>query len=378
MIRTAIKFMKYDRAKSIGIIAGIVISVFLIGQQLGTLHFITKAMGGLMDNANPKAGQIWVVDNATKNANVLSQIDSRLVREIRSIKGVANTYPIVVANASITLRGGKSSPVILIGSRGPVFAGGPDTGKIIKGHILSLMQPNTVSIEYFDRKTLDAALDVGTSLEINGKNAVIKVETKNVQAFGGHYMYTDIDNARFYGHFPNDKVSIVAVTVKPGADVHEVAAAINRTFYGVRAWKIEDLRASTVKHLLKTTNMGLSFGTLVVFAIITGFFIIGLTLYSAVLDRLRDYGTFKAIGATHGYVRKLILTQALLFAAIGFVIALLLLIVFKSGVAQAGLILELSPGLIGLLAFVTLFISVGGSLFAIRKINRVEPASVFK
>ncbi len=378
MIRTAIKFIQYDRSKSIGIVAGIVISVFLIGQQLGTLHFITKAMGGLMDNANPDAGQIWVVDNATKNANVLSRIDSRLVREIRSINGVQNTYPIVVANASITLRNGKSSPVILIGSKGPVFAGGPDTAKIIKGHIFSLTQPNTVSLEYFDNKTLNAALGIGSSLEINGKNAVIKVETKNVQAFGGHYMYTDIDNARFYGNFPNDKVSIVSVKVEPGADIGEVSAAINRTFYGVRAWRIEDFRESTVKHLLKTTNMGLSFGTLVVFAIITGFFIIGLTLYSAVLDRLRDYGTFKAMGATNGYVRRLILTQALLFAVTGFIIALLLLILFKSGVARAGLILELSPELIVLLLLVTLFISVGGSLFAIRKINKVEPASVFK
>lgn len=111
--------------------------------------------------------------------------------------------------------------------------------------------------------------------------------------------------------------------------------------------------------------MGVSFGTLVVFAIITGFFIIGLTLYSAVLDRLKDYGTLKAIGATNGYVRRLILTQALIFAAIGFVIAVGLLFLFKIGVANAGLTLYLGPWLIAFLLFVTLFISVGGCLFAI-------------
>lgn len=378
MIRIAVRFMKYDRPKSIGIIVGIVISIFLIGQQLGTLQFITKAMSGLMDNANPAAGQIWVIDNATENANVLSQIDGRLVREIRSIRGVENTYPIVVANANITLPDGKSSPVILIGSNGPVFAGGPDTAKIIRGDISSLLQSNTVSAEYFDAHALKTSLKVGTPLEINGKNAVVKVETKNVQAFGGHYMYTNMDNARFFGNFPDDKVSIVAVKIGPDADVRQVAAAINRTFYGVKAWVVGDLRKSTVKQLLSTTNMGLSFGTLVVFAIVTGFFIIGLTLYSAVLDRLGDYGTYKAIGATNGYVRRLILMQALLFAAIGFALALVLLFIFKQGVANVGLTLQLSPGLIALLWLATLFISVGGSLFAIRKINKLEPASVFK
>lgn len=378
MIRTAIKFMRFDRPKSIGIIVGIVISIFLIGQQLSTLQFITNVMGGLINNANPKGGQIWVTDNATKNVNVLSQIDSRLVREIRSIKGVKNTYPIVVANANITLTNGKSSPVVLIGSNGPVFAGGPDTMKIIKGRITSLMQSNTVSADYFDAKALDASLNVGTAFEINGKNATVMVETKNVQAFGGHYMYTDIDNARFYGNFPNNKVSIVSVKISPNTDVQEVAASINHTFYGVKAWAIPDLKKSTVKQLLSTTNMGVSFGTLVIFAIITGFFIIGLTLYSSVLDRLRDYGTLKAIGATNGYVRNLIITQALLFAIIGYFIALLFLFMFKKGVANAGLILDLSPGLIIILFIVTLFISIGGSLFAIRKINKLEPASVFK
>lgn len=378
MIRTAIKFMRYDRAKSIGIIVGIVISIFLIGQQLGTLRFITEVMGGLMNNANPKSGQIWVVGKATKNVNVLTHLDSRLVREIRSIKGVKNTYPIVVANASITLPDGKSSPIVLIGSDAPVFAGGPNKSKIIKGNRFSLTQTNTVSAEYFDAKALNTELNLGSSLEINGKHATITVETKNAQAFGGHYMYANLNNARFYSDFPSHKVSIIAVKTSQGANTQQVVQRINETFFSVKAWQIDQLKESTIKKLLSTTNMGVSFGTLVIFAIITGFFIIGLTLYSAVLDRLKDYGTFKAIGATNGYVRKLIFTQAILFAVIGFIIALGLLIAFKQGVAQAGLIIVLSPQLIILLFIITLFISVGGSLFAIRKINKLEPASVFK
>ncbi len=378
MIRTAIKFMKYDRPKSIGIIVGIVISIFLIGQQLGTLKFITEVMGGLINNANPQSGQIWVVDNVTKNVNVLSQLDSRLVREIRSIKGVANTYPIVVANANITFQDGKSSPIVLIGSNAPVFAGGPDTSKIMKGKLTSLTQSNTVSAEYFDAQALNTHFKIGTPLEINGKQASIVLETKNAQAFGGHYMYTNLNNARFYGNISNNKASIIAVKVEPGFNIKKIKEKINHTFFGVKAWETKDLKQSTIVTLLKSTNMGVSFGTLVIFAIITGFFIIGLTLYSAVLDRLKDYGTFKAIGATNGYVRKLIFTQALLFAGVGYSIAMLLFWGFKQGVAKAGLIIKLSPQLILLLLIITLIISVGGSLFAIRKINKLEPASVFK
>lgn len=335
-------------------------------------------MGGLLDNANQQAGEIWVISKATKNVNVLTNIDMRLVNEIRSIPGVEETYPIVVTNGNFTLQDGKSAPVTLVGSNGPVFAGGPDTTKIFKGAIESLNQTNTVSAEFFNAKALNVPLNVGKSIEINGKNATIELETKNAQGFGGNYMFTNLDNARFYGEFPVDKVSIISVKIKPGVDPNIVAGRINKTFYGIRAWSKENLRKSTVKKLLGSTNMGVSFGTLVIFAIISGFFIIGLTLYSSVLDRLKDYGTLKAIGATNGYVRKLILLQALLFALGGFVIAMLLLFVFKQGVANAGLILNFTPLLILLLIVITLVISVGGSLFAVRKINKVEPASVFR
>ncbi|MCO6462467.1 MAG: ABC transporter permease [Saprospiraceae bacterium] len=378
MFRTAFQFIRYDRAKSIGIIVGIVISTFLIGQQLATLQFLTRIMVGLMDNTNPKAGEIWVIDNSAENVDVLAQIDNRLVREIKSIDGVAQTYPIVIAKAKMMLKNGKSSAVTLVGSEAPLFMGGPNPTKIAHGNLSDLANSGMVSVEYFDAKNLDPSLQVGTKVEVNGHSAIIKLGTQNTQAFATHYMYTNIDNARFLGNFPLNKVSIITVKLKDGADIRQVTDRINRTFSGIRAWDIEELKRSTVRNILITTNMGITFGTLVIFAVITGFFIIGLTMYSSVLDRINDYGTLKAIGARNKYVRKLILTQAVIFALTGFLLAMMLLMGMKQGMANAGLILDFNPPLLGILLFITLLISVGGSLFAIGKINKLEPASVFR
>lgn len=380
MFRTALRFIRYDRPKSIGIIVGIVISIFLIGQQLGTLQFIMRVMAGLVYNAHPEVGEIWVVDNSTESTEVLAQIDSRFVQEIRSIKGVQFTYPVVIANAKITLANGKSSMVSLVGSEAPFFAGGPDSSKILQGQLSDLAGPEAVSLEYFDANKIDPDLKVGSHLEISGKNAVIKVKTKHVQAFGGHYMYTNIHNARAYGRFPIDKVSIIIVKLAPGAEVQETVKQINQSFLGsgIRAWDVHQLRRSTILSMLSRTNMGMTFGTLIGFAMITGFFIIGLTLYSAVLDRINDYGTLKAIGAQNRYVRRLILTQAIIFSVIGFSIAMILLMGLKEGMANSGLILRFTPQLVLILFGITLFISVGGSLFAIGKINKLEPASIFR
>ncbi|WP_222943967.1 ABC transporter permease [Pedobacter sp. N36a] len=369
--------MRYDKPKSIGIIVGIVISIFLIGQQLGTLRFLTGLMSGLIVNSNSSGSDIWIIDNITGNVNALSRIDSRIAQEVKSINGVEDSYGVVIANATATFEGSKTSPVNLIGSEGPLFIAGPNPSKILTGSLDELYQSDAISAEFFNSKNLGVNLELNKTFEINNKAAIIKVMTKNAQGFGGYYMYTNISNARFYGNFPNDKLSIVVVKVKKGVNIENLVNRINQTFYGVKAWKVDDLKNSTLSEILITSNIGVSFGSLVIFAMISGFFIIGLTLYSSALDRLVDYGTLKAIGASNGFVSRLILTQAMLFALIGFIIALLLLVLFKNGVASAGLLINLDWPLIMILLGVTLFMSVGGSLFAVVKISRLEPASIF-
>lgn len=378
MIRTAWKFMKFDRAKSFGIIIGIVISIFLIGQQLGILTFLTGLMGGLVENSRQDIGQIWVIDNITKNANELAPLDERLVREIRSLRGVESTYPIIAANASVKFSNGKTAPILMVGSEAPLFLGGPSPDKVYQGNLQSLSDEAAVSAEFFDEAIFNNSVAIGNRVEINGKEAFIKVQTKNARGFAGAFFYTNLSKARFYTAFSENKVSAVAVKVKQGYSIDEVVKSINDGIYGVKAWNAETLKNETIRFITISSNIGTSVGSLVVFAIISGFFIIGLTLYSSALDRIKDYGTLKAIGATNGYIRKLILMQAFLFALVGFVLAMLLLEGFRKGVSNAGLVFSYSPVQLTALFLITLFIAVGGSLFAIRKINGVEPASVFR
>jgi len=377
MVGTAFKFMKYDKPKSIGIIVGIVISIFLIGQQLGTLRYLTGLMGGLIESSNAPENSIWIIDDVSGNVNAVGRIDARIAQEVKSIAGVEDSYGIVIANSTVTFEGGKSSSVNLVGSDGPVFIAGPNPSKIIAGDLHALYHSNAVSAEFFDAKNYAVDLQVDKAFELNDKEAVVRIMTKNVQGFGGSYMFTNLHNARFFGNFPNDKLSMVVVKVKEGVDTEELTKQINSAFYGVRAWEAEVLMSSTVSEILTTSNMGVSFGSLIVFAMVSGFFIIGLTLYSSALDRLVDYGTLKAIGATNGFVSRLIFTQALLFAFIGLGIALVLLYLFKYGVAGAGLVIDMDIPLLLTLLGITLFMSLGGSLFAVVKISKLEPASIF-
>jgi len=377
MIRTAFKFIRFDKPKSIGIIVGIVISIFLIGQQLGTLRYLTSLMAGVVNSSNTSDEDIWIIDQISQNINALSPIDSRITQEVRSIPGVKNSYNIVIANAAASFAQGNTVAVNLIGSDAPQFIAGPNPNKIISGELQHLNLTNAFSAEFFNAKNFGVPIQLDQTFEINKKQAIVKIITKNAQGFGAYLLYSSIQNARFYGNFPADKVSIIVVKIHNPSEKEAIIQQINQIFYGVKAWDVHQLAQASISNILISSNMGISFGSLVIFAVISGFFIIGLTLYSAALDRLTDYGTLKAIGASHAYVSRLIITQALLFALIGYSIALLLLYGFKTGVAKSGLIIQLDFSLCALLLGITLFMSIGGSLFAVFKIRKLEPASIF-
>ncbi len=168
------------------------------------------------------------------------------------------------------------------------------------------------------------------------------------------------------------------VKLQPFANAEEVCDRINNTLYGVHAWPSKKLASSTIRKILSTSGIALSTGTLIAFALIAGFFIIGLTMYSSALDRLKDYGTLKAIGAGNRYISRLILTQALLFAVVGFIIGYLLLEGFRMGVAKSGLIFSFSPLVLFSMFLTIALISIGGASFALGRIKNVEPAAVFR
>lgn len=377
MFALAWKFIRFDKAKSVGIITAIVISIFLIGQQVGLLLFLMGLMGNLVGNANVKDNQIWVIESQTQNANTLTKIDLRYVQQLQSINGVEQAFPVVIGNAEAKFLDGNTASVQIIGSDAPDFVIGPNPTRIFQGNLSDLSLPEAVSVEFFNAKSWNTDLYLNKQIELNSKSAQVKLITKNAQAFGGNYVYTNLFNARFYGKVDPSKVSLIVLNLDKNSNKQNVINLINSQYPNLRAWDTKALQNSTVKEILISSNMGMSFGTLVVFAMISGFFIIGLTLYSSALDRVKDYGTLKAIGANKTYVNKLLITQALLYALIGFSVAFLLLIGFSQGVKKSGLEINFSLGFVSFLLGITLFISIGGSLFAVRKISKLEPASVF-
>ena len=367
--------MRFDKAKSIGVVVGIMISTFLIGQQLGIFIFLTNAMQALATNVK---ADIWVVDSKTKDVNQLGKLDSRTVRAVQSLPGIAEAFPVFITGAAANYQSGESGGITLIGVDIEKLNSVLDSSKIIAGKPSDLQADGAISGEYYERKNLGENIDIGTELEINGKRAFFKMQTKGFRGFGASFCVTTIDKARYFSNRSSNVISAVLIEIKPDQNADSISALINKTIFGVKAWPSEKLAKATLKKILGSSGIALSTGTLIIFALIAGFFIIGLTMYTSALDRLKDYGTLKAIGASNKFITRLILMQASIFAIVGFAIAYLLLLGFQKGVAYSGLIFSFSPLLLLAIFVVIGFISIGGASFALRRIKGVEPASVFR
>lgn len=369
MLKTAFRFLTYDRSNLAGILSGIVVSIVLVGLELDIFNgMITNAQGLTIQYPN----YVWVINPKTQSALQLQNLDVRVGRELQSIPGVQQVYPIVFASGSAKLpKGGKLS-VQIIGVQAPAFMGAarrytPET------NVSDLINEGAV---IFDESELPRLgnLKVGDYLTINDQRVYMSGLSQGLTGFGTSYVVTTLERAWTLSNVDANYVNAYLVTVGGrAADKAAVMAQINREINTARAVEGVQLGSETVRYMLKANNVVAGFLMMVVFSVIGGFAIVGVTLYASVNDRIRDYGTIKAIGGSNGLIRRLILLQGVLYAFIGFGIAFGILMLTKIG-AEDGF----PAWIVGMLIGVTLFISIVSSLIAMQKITKLEPVQIFR
>ena len=371
MFKEAFQFLWYDKAKLFGILFGMVLSVFLVGQQV---MICLALLGSTVSLATFNQQYIWVVSDKSKQVIDLPLIDMRVGRSLMSINGVKAAHPLIFGGGNVKLPNGSKVAISMIGTQAPTFAGGP--WRLQEGNAMDVLQDGGVIL---DSKNVEIGKDlrVGDKLEYNGNRVQVVGLTAKTEGLGVSYGFTTTERARKLCNVSPNQASAFLIEWESGFTPAQVVANINQAIPGVKAWEGAAYREASLRYFAGNSGIVASFGLLVVFAIITGFAIVGLTMYSAVNDRIRDYGTLKAIGGTNGTIRKLILSQALLYSVVGFLLAYGLLILFVKATA-GGLDLQLTNTLSFSLIGITIFIAVMASLFAMRKITKLEPAAVFR
>jgi putative ABC transport system permease protein len=175
------------------------------------------------------------------------------------------------------------------------------------------------------------------------------------------------------------QVDIGVLRLDPRADRSAVQQALRGGLPdAVEVLTRDEFRDREQRFWTKTSPIGYVFGLGAAIGFIVGVVICYQVLATDVADHETEYATLKAIGYANGYLRGVVMQQAILLSLVGFVPGLVCSWLLYAGLAYGtGLPMDLTllRGLL-VLGFTIIMCALSG-LIALRKVQTLDPAEVF-
>jgi putative ABC transport system permease protein len=131
-------------------------------------------------------------------------------------------------------------------------------------------------------------------------------------------------------------------------------------------------------HWVRQTATGRLFAFGVLVATIVASAVIYQVLSNDVRDHLAEYATLKAMGHSNRYLSRIVLTQALIYAGVAYLIATAMgVLLYWATEALAGIPMRLSWEILALTLFLTALIGLVSAVFTLRKVYSANPADLF-
>ncbi|MEZ4301789.1 MAG: ABC transporter permease [Polyangiaceae bacterium] len=372
MGRAAIRMMAHGKLKMIGTLFGVVFAVILSNQQAGTFLGLLKKNTMLVDNAG---ADLWVLPPSAAQVQAGPTLSDAALMSARTTPGIAWAEPLLYGAATVKRADGGTEAVQVVGVALPAAKGGP--WNVVAGSADALAQPDTMIFEDSQRDKL-GGMNLGSVREVNGKKIRAGGFTWGLVPFGPSFAFAEHDVARALLGIEEHRVSFVLAGVEAGRDPAKVAAELQARVPEARVMTAGQLRSSTIEYILTRTAIGVTFGTATLFGLIVGFVIVALTMFSAVIDNLREFGTLKAIGATNGDLAVLLLVQSVAYATLGSLVGLAVVSMMGNGIRSAQLAMQLSPALYGGTFVAMLGLCTFASSLSLLRLRKLEPAMVFR
>ncbi|MBN1912435.1 MAG: FtsX-like permease family protein [Pirellulales bacterium] len=315
----AIHTLIADRGKLLTALVGVVFSIVLVNVQGGLFIGLIRKAGLLVDQGQ---ADVWVGHRQMHNVDFPRDIPRRWVHRIRTIPGVHRAEPYLVGFADMTLPSGGFEGVVVVGVDRASLLG--NAWNLVEGRPDAILQPDGIILDECENQKLENP-KIGELREVGGRRARVVAKSQGIMGFlVAPYIFTTYDRAADYLAKTPDMCSYFLVQLEPGARADEVCQAIRRVLPEVDAFPRDEYSRISIDFWMTRTGLGISFGAATLLGLLVGMIMVAQTLYALVLDRLGEFGTLKAIGATERQVYSVLLIQAFLMAVVGAIIGLVL------------------------------------------------------
>lgn len=352
-----------DRRRLAAAVLGVGAAIALILLLQGLWTGFKVQISAYEDNVG---ADLFVGERGTRNFfGVPSVIPVDAVSTIGAIPGVERADPVAARFAVLDLHGRKQF-TFLIGSV-PGEVGGPwdlAAGRAVRGDGEIVV----------DQALADQhGVGLGDELEVMGESFRVVGLSAGTRSWMASFVFTTQDAVERLLKMPETTSFVLVRAGVPAA----VAQAI-RERTGLAVLTPRELGDEDRALLARVMNGPLSLMLLIAFA--AGTLIIALTVYSAIVERVREYGIAKAMGARRRRLFRIVLGQTLILAALGTAAGYLL---FRGA---SWLVATLRPqmwvrqsfGAVGGAIVAAALMAVLAAVIPTRRIARLDPASVYR
>jgi putative ABC transport system permease protein len=355
-------------------IGGVALSVFLIGILLSLYRGWDQQVGSFVEQV---PGDLWVAsDGTTDFAAAASILPQGLGRTLQIAPDVETVSPLIVRPMEVYRSQDEKTNTFdlqLVGYDPKIAIGGPL--RIIEGK----SPPGQDEIIVDEQMHKRHNVNIGDKL-VRGTKTLTVVGYSG----GGDFVYTQIgfvtiDTAiDFLSLDPPSQRTFFVLKLKDGADIDSDAARMEFAIPGVKFIKGKDFAHETRKRILG--NILPILIVVLIVAFIVGLAVAGLTIYTATIEKSREYGILKAEGFTNPYLYRVVFEQSLVTGALGFLVGAGLTL-FVAPFAQDSVpqfVVFVRWQDILAIAGTTLLMSLLAAYIPIRRLTSIDPVSVFK
>ena len=373
MASLAVRNLFHDKVRLAVTLTGIIFAVVLVAVQTGLFLGFTTTTSNVIDNSG---ADFWVMSKGVKYIEVGVPFSEKKLYHARAVPGVAEAQKYIVRFGQWKRADGGNASCEVIGFDPDSHMGGP--WNLSEGEVSSLKLPDTVIVDRLYAQKLGVT-HVGETVEIRNVRARVVGFTDGVRTFTtSPLVFTSFKNALRYTALDSDQMVYMLIKAAPGANRERLQADLLARIADVDVWPTARFSSMTTSYWMFGTGAGVTVIMAAVLGLLVGVVVVAQTIYAATIDHIREFGTLKAMGATNGYIYRIILRQATIAAVIGYgvgiVFASMAALSSRHGGANILLPVSVRVGLFGL----TLVMCLSAAMVSINKVTKIDPAMVFK
>lgn len=349
-------------------VAGIATSIALILLLMGFRAGLYATLTAFVDNigADLIVAQSGVQGMFSSNSALPLNLHEAAVRR----SGAQEAGHILMADI-IFDRGETKTPVLLVGYVPETPFGSPwslDVGRNVRSD-------DEIALDAWLAQRAD--ITIGDTVMVLGRDFTVVGLTRGTSSWMSPYIFITLDAAEKALGL-NGIVSYHLLRLPEDTDLQKTARDLEDALPGIRAMTPNEVAQADRRVLANVMDSPLN--VMLVIGVIIGVAVMGLTAYTAVTDRMREYGVLKAVGASRRRLALLVTLETLYRGVLGYLLGIglgyLTAAVIMARWPQFNVLIE--PNTVLQAGALALGMSLLAAMIPIQRLNQIDPVLVFK